>query len=159
MLKMLKKLKYHADLRNEMLDMYIRSPSTAIVNDDELKIFDFVQQTLDLWNKKNLEIDEKNITRLKRILEEKDYIRQKRNGLVKSLKDVDLKRTWLNNIKNSVEEKRRQLELSMTSIEDKINISHLELARISNEISAMKRATENSRVASMVIAERLTRYR
>lgn len=152
--KILRKLKHHKNLTDSMLDAYIRSPSAALIEDNGLRIFHFIEQAISLASR--LEFDEKSMLKLNRILERKDYIKEKRKELVKLAQDSHLKKKKLNDTKRIIDERRKNLEMSKDSIEARLSNNRKTLERINRELGDIRKNTEVSKNELKAIAGRLT---
>ncbi len=152
--KTLKKLRHHKNLSDNLLDAYISSPIAALIVDNEMKIFQFIEQAISLASR--LEAGAKSMLKLKRIVEKKDYINKKRKELIESAENVQSKKKKLNDIKASIGENRKRLDVSKASIEAQLNDNLRMFERICRDIDDTRKKTEDRRNALKMMAERLT---
>ena len=152
--KILRKLRHQENIADGVLDAYIRSPSAALIEDNELRIFQFIEQAISLASK--LELDAKNILKLKRILERKDYIKEKRKELIESLKNAEEKKRIMDTVRNSIEERKKLLEMTKKSIENHINNDNRDIEKIDSDITDIRKKIEDSKNELKMMAQRLT---
>ncbi len=154
--RMFKKLRHQKNLRDEILDNYIKYPSKAVINDEEMKIFQFVEQTLELDRKNLIEMDAKSRQKLARILENKDHIKQKRKELLESLERMEARKRKLENVRNIIEEKKKSLQMAKSSLEMQLNNNRRELEKIDADLADAKKKIEDHRNELKTMAQRLT---
>ncbi len=154
--KMLKKLRHSKNLQDEILDAYIRSPEKAIVQDERMKVFDFIEQIIKISDDSSIDVDTKSMQKLRRILENRDYIKQRRKELIESLKNAEEKKIIMDSARNSIEERKKLLEMTKKSIENHINNDNREIEKTDSGITDIRKKIEDHRNELKSMAQRLT---
>ena len=154
--KMLKKLRHSKNLQDEILDAYIRSPEKAIVQDERMKVFDFIEQIIKISDDSSIDVDTKSMQKLRRILENRDYIKQRRKELIESLKNAEEKKIIMDSARNSIEERKKLFEMTKKSIENHINNDNREIEKTDSGITDIRKKIEDHRNELKSMAQRLT---
>ena len=103
--KLLKKYAYEAELKDNLLEIYIESPNHAILEDENLRILDYVRSATLLI--KEGKINEE-INKTDTILASADYLRGKREELIKEIQLVKTEEKILREKKNNFEEQLKE---------------------------------------------------
>jgi len=105
--KLLKKYVYEAELKDSLLEIYIESPNRAILEDENLRILDYVRNAAQLVKEGKISEDlpEKKIGI---ILASADYLRTKREDLIKAIQLVRTKEKTLREKRNAFEEQLKE---------------------------------------------------
>ncbi len=105
--KLLKKYAYEAELKDNLLEIYIESPNHAILEDENLRILDYVRSAalMAKEGKINEDMPEKKTDT---ILASADYLHRKRQELIKAIELVKTEQKALREKRDTFEEQLKE---------------------------------------------------
>jgi hypothetical protein len=83
--RLLKRLKHDSFMNDELLDLYIQSPSSALMKDEKLRIMDFIKEAL------TLPIEDRRLIEKAKMID-KNKLALMRNNLVKTHQSIEIER-------------------------------------------------------------------
>ncbi len=120
--KTLKKFAYISELRDDLLELYIDSPSSALLQDEEFRIIDFATNAGQLVRDGKIEGDRK----LENILSSVDYVKRKRDALISA--------------KRAAEDERKKFRLRQEQFESLLKARTNHLAETECEIKELEKS-------------------
>ena len=152
--KLLKKYAYEAELKDNLLEIYIESPNHAILEDENLRILDYVRSAALLIKegKINENLPEKKTDT---ILASADYLHRKREELIKAIELVKTEQKTLRGKRDTFEEQLKEHNNLLAHFEGEIKDVTRVIEREKEEEGALSKELAHTYSELCMLASKL----
>src|SRR3989338_3047111 len=152
--KLLKKYAYEAEIKDNLLELYIESPNHAILEDENLRILDYVRSATLLIKEGKINED-LPVKKTDTIIASADYLQRKREELIKAIELVKTEQKKLREKRDAFEEKLKEHNNLLAHFEGEIKDVTRVIEREKEEESALSKELAHTYSELCMLASKL----